>query len=476
MSEQKVVLKENKLSMKTSWLYGMASVSDALPYNFVLTFFLFYLTDIVGIGPALAGAIILVSTLMDGFFGPISGYFCENVSFKSGRRRPVFMVAAIPLGISVIAMFTNVEFSDMGKNIFYMFFAILFWLSYAFFYTAYTAFGAEITSDYDERVKLRLPATIMQSVGNIFAMSLPLTVIVFFQDLGLSESSSWTAFAAIVGVLTTLMVFVTWKGTKGIEKPLELNHREDAKKENFFKLFANIIKIKSYRYVMIIAVLFSFFFGVKNSIFIYFAQYNIGLSEGQISIALFCMVIFAIVSTVFLVWCATKVDKNKVVIAAFLFTGVMSIIFKFLEVGTLEMALLYLGLTILAGGAYWQFIPTTLYDISEIYEFKYGERREAAIVSLNSFAQSVGGAIGIQTLGILLQVSGYDGMAEVQSDAALTQIEDIATYILGIISIVIAFVYVLLPITKKRYDKMMIALEKKRNGEEFETEEFEKMI
>lgn len=53
-------MKQNreKLSMKLRLGYGIGQMSDSLPYNFIATYALFFLTDIAGIPVAFAGRLV----------------------------------------------------------------------------------------------------------------------------------------------------------------------------------------------------------------------------------------------------------------------------------------------------------------------------------------------------------------------------------------------------------------------------------
>ena len=198
-----------KLSTKTKLGYGSASIADAVAYNFVLMFFFYFLTDIAGVSPAFAGLIAFIATVWDACTNPVIGQLSDNSRAKMGRRRFFLFLSCAPLAVAVFLMFTAVEFSPMVKNLYYIGVAMIFWTSYSVFYIPYTALGAELTLDYDERTKLRMPATLFNYLGNILGMSAPLWIVASLTSRGYSQSFAWNKVALMVGILAFLSIAIT---------------------------------------------------------------------------------------------------------------------------------------------------------------------------------------------------------------------------------------------------------------------------
>ncbi|MEG1583696.1 MAG: MFS transporter, partial [Anaerovorax sp.] len=126
--------------------------------------------------------------------------------------------------------------------------------------------------------------------------------------------------------------------------------------------------------------------------------------------------------------------------------------------------------------AYWQLIPAIIYDMCEIYEYKYGERREGAVTALCIFAVKVGSALALQTLGLILSLNGYNASVAVQSDQAIMGIENAFTLIPGIILLAAVVVLFIFPVTKKSYNLLLHALEEKRKGNVPNEEGLERLV
>ena len=196
------MLWENHMKKSTMLGYGAASIADSGPYNFVTVFFILFLTTVAGLSPERAGTISSLVILLDGFFGAIIGYISDNIRSKYGRRRPFLLAAMLPLGIGLIFMFSNPDITIAQKTAVYAIAGVMFWVGFGMYYTPYTALGAEITGDYDERSTLRTYARFFALGGNALGIICPLIIVSHLQQAGLSEGAGWTIMAAIMAVVS----------------------------------------------------------------------------------------------------------------------------------------------------------------------------------------------------------------------------------------------------------------------------------
>ena len=54
--------------------------------------YLVFLTNVVGLAPALAGTVVLISEIWDAISDPLMGVIGDNTKSKMGRRRPYILV------------------------------------------------------------------------------------------------------------------------------------------------------------------------------------------------------------------------------------------------------------------------------------------------------------------------------------------------------------------------------------------------
>lgn len=137
-------------------------------------------------------------------------------------------------------------------------------------------------------------------------------------------------------------------------------------------------------------------------------------------------------------------------------------------------------------GTFWTLFYSMGYDLVELDEFKTGERRESTITALPQLVQKFGSAFGILMAGQLLSFYGYDSSADVAGNEALFAVvtdpeiingmENISTVIPAVLLFVSVMFAVLYPMTRGRVNALMAQLKKKRNGEDYTTDGFEKLL
>ena len=76
-------------------------------FNFKDLFYLFFLTNVMGISIKHAGIITAIGIVWDAINDPMVGFWAVNHQFKNGEKvRPFALWCAVPWAITVVLMFT----------------------------------------------------------------------------------------------------------------------------------------------------------------------------------------------------------------------------------------------------------------------------------------------------------------------------------------------------------------------------------
>lgn len=464
--------KKIKLPLKTKLGYGVASIGDSIAYDFIATFLLFFLTDLAGVTPAFAGTIILLSVAWDAITDPLIGVWTDRSKSKYGKRRPFILSSAIPLGLAMVLLFNVVGFEGIGKNLYYLIMAIIFWTSYTAFSIPYFTLGGCITLDNDEKTKLSSIRQALNYIGVFCATSLALLLVGGFSDIGYKESTAWLYTAIILAIITSLSILITWRATRGKEIVLE----QEGEEGSIFKDLLEILKSKTYVLIMLAALFYIIAYTWTTASTVYFASHVLLLSEQATSLIYLTVTIVGGLLTISLAKVAVRFDKRSVYIAFLLLTGVAMVAAKFIGITSLLGACFYMVFISFSGAAYWTLIFNFLYDAADVDEFKFGRRRDGAIISFYSFFYKLGGAIAGQVAGIVLEINGYDASAAVQGIDAANAITSLFTIYPGIFMILSGVMIMFYPISKPRYMALQTALELKKEGKEYSTEGFEELL
>ena len=86
------------------------STASNVVFNFKDLFYLFFLTNVMGIKIAHAGIITAIGIIWDAINDPLVGYWAVNHTFKNGEKcRPFALWCAVPWAITTVLMFTSFD-------------------------------------------------------------------------------------------------------------------------------------------------------------------------------------------------------------------------------------------------------------------------------------------------------------------------------------------------------------------------------
>ena len=440
--------------------YGAASFADSGPYNFVMVFFILFLTTVAGISPEKAGTISSITILLDGIAGAILGYVSDNIRSKMGRRRPFLLASTLPFLIGLIVMFTNFNVGVAAKTAIYMIAGVLFWVGFSMYYTPYTALGAEVTKDYDERSILRTYCRYFALAGNFLGVVFPLIIVQKLQTLGLSESGGWSVMATIMSVLAITCILVTWRTTRGKDIP----PAKPSQKINLRMLvqeYMGIIKLKPFKYIAGITFLFILANTFYNSSLVFFARYSLGVDDSITSVIFLISMIANIVYTPITGRLAVKYDKKNVLGFCLIISGIAAFTFFIVGISSFFGLAFYACLFSIAYSGYWQLNNALVYDLSEVCEYKTGRRVEGSIASVTGLIFVVGTSIGTQILGWILKFKLY-------APAFLL--------LPGFFLIAAGIVQLIYPIDKKRFTQLKAAISEKTTGGDPDISDLKRII
>lgn len=195
----------SKLSKLTLLAYGCGDFASNLCWTFIGSYLSVFYTDIVGITPAIASAIMLVAKLWDGINDPMFGAIAERTNTKWGRFRPYIL-----FGSPVLALFSVLAFTKLGNGTTAVAWAVFTYIGCGMMYTvvnlSYGSLSTVMTTDLDDIAKLnswRMMGTNLSSVL-LNAITAPLL-------LKFSGSENYTAGAyiklAVIFAICSLPLF-----------------------------------------------------------------------------------------------------------------------------------------------------------------------------------------------------------------------------------------------------------------------------
>ncbi|WP_449405812.1 MFS transporter [Massilia phosphatilytica] len=83
-------------------MFGSGQAVEAAVTLVAATFLLYYLTNVCGLDPAIAGTVLFISLVVDAIADPLIGSASDRLQSRWGRRLP-FMIGALPNYLVVAA-------------------------------------------------------------------------------------------------------------------------------------------------------------------------------------------------------------------------------------------------------------------------------------------------------------------------------------------------------------------------------------
>ncbi len=467
--------KSSKLPVWLKFSYGAAEGSNTLGWTMFYVYFLFFMTDVVGVSPSFAGFVMMVGTLWDAVTDPAVGIWSDRTKSKLGRRRSFMLFAAIPYGISVWLLFTDWGLSPMMTKAYFIAAVILYFFVFTCLNIPYTSLAAEMTQDYDERTSLISYRAGWSQVFSIAAAALPLILVKYFSErygsgIGSIDPKGWTITTGLFGILMMFPIFWTWRATRGYEIFPEET------KISFKDIFQGALKNRPFLYIIGICALSAMALNIAAAVMVYFMKYYMNFTEAQQSLAFLFLFACTIIWIPFINIISAKLEKRwAFIIFIGLWTVVQGVGGMLVKPG--QMIFFYILAILASGGVIavtminWMMIP----DVVEVDEFKTGHRREGLYFGITSFAGKAAAALALWTNGIILEWVGY--VANVpQTPKTILGIRLIwaeATAAILVISVILAY---FLPMTRKKHRALLEAIRLKKEGKPYDITPFKDIV
>ncbi len=179
-----------RLPLSRVLAYAAPGFALAIPLVPVFTFLPTLYARDMGLGLARTGTVLFVARAVDFLIDPLIGLGSDRIKTRFGRRKPWIVVGAIAAGAALVFLFAP----QAGASASYLFLwlAILY-LGFTAVQVPYTAWGAELVSDYHERTRITGMREGLTLAGIVATGALPVVATL----LGFSDRRGMIAIALL---------------------------------------------------------------------------------------------------------------------------------------------------------------------------------------------------------------------------------------------------------------------------------------
>ena len=443
-----------RLTRRTKILYGIGDTGFSLTTTIIGVYFAIFLTDVVGVAPAIAAAAIFIGRSWDYINDPLIGYITDRTRTRWGRRRPFLLFGAVPFGLVFTLLWWRPPLENsLALAAYYAAAYVLFDTAATFAYMPFFALTPELTANYDERTNLTTYRMFFSIAGSLVAFTIPLAIIGSFIP---ENAPNVFKMGIIFAIASALPLWLTFFGTRERKEFMEATPP---------RLIDSLRAAVRNRPFIFSAMIFLFTWAsvdILQATLLYFIKYGVK-REAQSDLIMGVIFVTAILALPFWEWTSRHWDKRWAYISGIAFWAVVQLVIVSLTPSTGLQIIL--SLCILAGigvsAAHvlpWAIVP----DAVEWDEWQTGERHEGTFYSLITLIQKIASSIAIPLTLLVLDATGYIPNASQQPPSALLGIRIVAGTVPAVLlclGIIFAAVY---PLRREQHSRLVQELEDRR--------------
>lgn len=447
-----------KLTKRAKWCFGIGAIGKDAICNLVGVFLMVYITDVLKLSPAYAGALFFVARIWDAVNDPMMGMIVDNTHTKWGKFRPWLLIGTIINAIIFVLLFTSKGMSTSQLYIYIAVMYILYGMTYTIMDVPYWSWLPNLASDPREREEVSVIPRFFASMAGFIVGTFGLAIITNFDKIfGNGDlKAGYTVFAIIIAAIFLFTIGIT------VFNVPEAKLEKSNDRTNLKQAFKLLIKNDQMIAFMGLLLSFNLCMQIVNGILIYYFKYVTGM-ESLFSVFNFC-ILAEMAGLMIFPKVAKKLERPKVyMLACALVVLGLLIILVGGFIAPHNAIIVALGaITLKLGSAFSLGITTvSIADVIDYGELKFGTRNESIICSAQTFLMKASQAVSGLFTGAGLALVGY-----------VPDVEQTSTAIFGIrvLMIGIPMLFILLSyfIYKKYYKLKGNYLSKVSNEVELE--------
>ena len=408
-----------------------------------------FLLEVAELRPLLAGLVPLIGRVIDAFADPLMGRISDRTRWRWGRRRPWFLLGALPFGVTFALLWVDVPFTSTGARFaYYALIYLLHALAMTVVSVPYLAILPEMALDYDARTSLHTYRAIGAMLGVFAAVSLRWIA----EGLG-GGAGGWAAMGVLVGLglaLPWLAVHrVTFERPAFAARPVHTG---------FFAGLRLAWRHRTYRQLTTAFVMGRIAIDLVSALMILYTTWWIGRSE-DFEPLMFTFLTSVLLALPFWLRVARGRDKARLFVVGSLWWSLASLFLLFVQPDWPRWLLFAFVPVIGIGYAAVDLMPwSMLGEVIDEDDQATGERREGLYTGFFTFLRKLGGSLGVFLVLGLIDLFGFVSGAERQGEPALQAIRWLTALAPPVFLAIGVWVLRGYPLTRARHEEIVRAL------------------
>ncbi|HET7009742.1 MAG TPA: glycoside-pentoside-hexuronide (GPH):cation symporter [Anaerolineales bacterium] len=443
-----------QLSWRRKLLLGLGEFGPSVAGGTIIPFYLlFFLTDVAGLRPGIAGTLLLACRLWDAVNDPLVGRWSDGTRSRWGRRRPFLLAGAIPMAVFYALLWWVPPLEGAAERAVY-YFAVYFLYDLAFTLVSgpYYALTPELALDSDERTSLISYRMVISIVaGLLAAVALP-----FVFDAAPTTEAGFLWAGIGIGALSAVPFLLIVAAFR--ERP-EFQRRDPGVRRPSVR---TVISNRAFWLALTVMASAWMAIAVVEAVFTYYLVYWTGMAQGDTPLVLATILGSAALFLPLVNLLARRFEKKQAfIVCALTWAGVHLALWWVPPQAVIPVYVV--GFLAGLGVAAAHVLPTALaVDVLESIELEGGGRQEGIFGGLSSLIQKLATSLALLAIGWSLELAGYQAGAATQSPATLQIVRSLTSWLPLALLVVAMLAARTFPITRALHRSMTVELARRR--------------
>ena len=466
---------ERRLGTPSKLVYGMGDHSVNLSLSALSILFAYFLTDVAGLRPALAGLVVLTARTFDAITDPLVGRFSDTRRWSLGRRRPFFLIGMLPFSVFFALLWRTPFDADPSQMAMFGYYTSVYMaLSVATttLSVPYLALIPEMARDYQERTSLNAFRSGCAVAGTLVAIAMRSLADAWGGDADAYAAAS-SLFAIWLMVPWLPVFLVSFERHRPEPAPLpsrdapSATHRTPGLLRSLAARVGFDIALRHKNFMLLCALYIAARIGVDigAAALPYYAAHWLH-RPGDLQWLMLFLLVSSILSLPIWLRIGQRIDKQTMFIAGAATWGLLMSGLFFIP-ADFPRALLF-ALTAVSGFGYcaadlapWAMIGEAIDEA----ELRTGKRHEGLYNGLFMFLRKIAGASGVAFMLFAFDLAGY-AQGPTQTEAALLAIRTATALIPAAVLLIAILIAARYPLTRAVHAEIRAQLDARQHEQD----------
>ena len=445
----------HRLPLSTKIMFAFGNVGLQMMVAATSFFLLIFYTDVALVPPALAGTALLVGKLWDVVNDPLFGYLCDCTKSRFGCWW-VYLIYGVGLFVLLVVLLWMmlVGLSTTAAFLWIMISYTVYDTLFTMITMPYSALGADLTTDYDDRTSLVAIGSAGALVGYVLgSVLMPKLVLV-----GGGASLGYSFAGGFLGLVAGASVgLVAWR----VKEPSS-KHRRDDPQDSLINAMKSTLQTRPFVILSSALALVRLGLTLLQTSLAFYVIYRLQIGKEGLPMLMGVLLATVAVTIPFWRWVCAVWSKSGAYVLGITLCAVGLVMTYWIEPGQKQVMM---GIMVLIGmgmGAHWVAPYSMLPDVVDYAEARSGERRTGVYYGVYGLMDKLSRTFGSVAVGWWLDWFHYvpNVTQSAEADLGIRLITGPVPAIAMLSALPLLLIY---PINRAAHQRVKVQLEAKRS-------------